>query len=387
MIKIRGALNYTPAVILLLVATSVLFAGLFVKERSNNYAPAQLVMEQGQTQQQYNWRLVTTWPKNFPGLGIAPERFAQMVSDMSDGRLQIEVFGAGEIVPTLGVFDAVSSGSVEMGHGGAYYWKGKIPAIPFFTSVPFGLNAQEINAWFHYGGGIELWRELYEPFNVVPYAGGNTGVQMGGWFNKEINSGDDLKGLKMRLPGIAGEVLARAGGNPVNIPGGELYTSMQTGVIDATEWVGPYNDIAFGLHEVGRYYYYPGWHEPGSSMEFIVNRAALESLPADLQAIVEVATRAGNGDMLDEFTAQNSASLQDLKSNYPEVELRQFPQEVIDYLYEQSQEYYAEESVRDPKFAEVYNSFLEFQAMTSEWLEISESAYFEMRENAEVEKP
>ena len=233
----------------------------------------------------FKWKLVTSWPKNYPGLGSAPENFAKMVETMSNGRLQIKVFGAGQLVPALEVFDAVSQGTAEMGHGAAYYWTGKAKATAFFTSIPYGLNAQEMNGWLHYGGGLELWRELYEPFNLVPYAGGSTGVQMAGWFNREINSMEDIKGIKMRIPGLGGDVITRAGGVSVTLPGGELYTAMQTGVIDATEWVGPYNDLAFGFHQVAKYYYYPGWHEPGPILEFIVNKQALESLPEDLRAI------------------------------------------------------------------------------------------------------
>ena len=223
-----------------------------------------------------NWKLVTTWPKNFPGLGTAPENFARLVDRMSDGRLKIKVYGAGEVVPALETFSAVSSGTVQMGHGAAYYWKGKAPAAVFFTAVPFGLNAQEMNGWLHYGGGLELWREVYAPFNLLPFAGGSTGVQMAGWFNREINSLDDFKGLKMRIPGLGGEVFTRAGGTSVSMPGGEIFTSLQTGVIDAAEWVAPYNDLAFGFHNVVKYYYYPGWHEPGAMLEFIVNQQAYD---------------------------------------------------------------------------------------------------------------
>ena len=176
----------------------------------------------------YSWSMVTTWPKNYPGLGMAPERFSQLVEDMSQGQLKVTVYGAGELVPAMGVFDAVSGGSVEMGHGGAYYWKGKVPAAQFFAGVPFGFTADEINAWVSRGGGLELWEDLYRPFNLKPLPGGNTGTQMFGWFNKEINSLEDIKGLKMRFPGFGGEVFKRAGGIPVNIPGGELYTAMQT---------------------------------------------------------------------------------------------------------------------------------------------------------------
>jgi TRAP-type mannitol/chloroaromatic compound transport system substrate-binding protein len=221
---------------------------------------------------------------------------------MSNGRLSIRVYGAGEVVPPFEVFDAVSQGVAEMGHGASYYWKGKIPSSVFYTAVPFGMTAQEMNGWLHYGGGLELWRELYAPFGVRPFAGGSTGVQMAGWFNRELKSANDLKGLKMRIPGLAGEVFTASGGTSVRLAGGEIYTSMQTGVIDAVEWVGPYNDRTLGLMEVAEYYYYPGWHEPGAMLEFTVNQDAFDRLSPDLQAIVEGAARATNQDMLDEFT-------------------------------------------------------------------------------------
>ena len=328
-------------------------------------------------QQTFKWRLVTTWPKNLPGLGTAPENFVKLVDRMSNGRLQIKVYGAGEIVPALEVFSAVSGGTAEMGHGAAYYWKGKIPASVFFTSIPFGMNAQEMNGWFHYGDGLELWREAYAPFDLIPFAGGNTGVQMGGWFNREINSLADFKGLKMRIPGLGGEVFTGAGGEAVNIPGGELYTSMQTGVIDATEWVGPYNDLAFGFPEVAKYYYTPGWHEPGASLEFIVNKEAFASLPEDLQAIVEVATRAINADMLDEYTARNNRALQQIRDKG--VELREFPEDVVEELKKVAWQVYADSAAKDPLFKKVYESYSEFQQGVSAYHKISEEAYYEMR--------
>ena len=215
---------------------------------------------------EHKWKMVTTWPKNFPGLGTGAENLATLIGEMSAGRIEITVYGANELVPAFEVFDAVSQGTAEMGHGAAYYWKGKSEAAQFFATVPFGLTAQEQNGWFYYGGGLELWTELYAEFGLVPAPAGNTGVQMGGWFNKEINSVSDLEGLKMRIPGLGGEVLKRAGGTPVSLPGGELFTSLQSGAIDATEWVGPYNDLAFGLYKAAKYYYYPGWHEPGTTL-------------------------------------------------------------------------------------------------------------------------
>ena len=233
--------------------------------------------------QAFEWSCVTSWPPKFPGLGMAPENLASRLAAATNGRLQIKVYGGGELVPALEVFDAVSRGTVEMGHSASYYHKGKVDAAQFFATIPFGMTNTEMNGWLYYGGGLELWHELYEPFNLVPFPTGNTGVQMGGWFNKEINSVDDLKGLKMRIPGLGGEVIKRAGGTPVTLPGAEIFTALQTGAIDATEWVGPYNDASFGLHKAARYYYYPGWHEPGPGLETIIHKDAWASLPPDLQ--------------------------------------------------------------------------------------------------------
>jgi len=332
----------------------------------------------GGVRQSFKWKLVTSWPKNYPGLGTAPENFARMVERMSDGRLKIRVYGAGELVPALEVFDTVSQGTAEMGHAAAYYWKGKSVAAPFFTAIPFGLNAQEMNGWLHYGGGLELWREAYAPFNLIPFAAGSTGVQMGGWFNREINSMADLKGLKMRIPGIGGEVMTRAGAQSVTIAGGDLYTSMQTGVIDATEWVAPYNDMALGFHQVAKYYYYPGWQEPGPILELVVNKDAFESLPEDLQAMVEVAARAVNQDMLDEYTARNNAALTELVDKHGVV-VRQFPREVIDRLREISAVVLEEIAASDPLAARVYASQKAFKDGVMDYHEISEEAMYRAR--------
>ena len=228
---------------------------------------------------EYKWKMVTSWPKNFPGLGVGAENLANIINKLSNNRIKVKVYGANELIPPLEVFDFVSSGGAELGHSGAYYWKGKSAACSFFSSVPFGMNSQEMNAWLYYGGGLQLWEKLYKEFNLIPRPAGNTGVQMGGWFNKEIKSVNDLKGLKMRIPGLGGEVLSRAGGVPVTLAGSEIFTALQTGVIDATEWVGPYNDRAFGLHKAAKYYYYPGWHEPGPSIECIINKNAYDKLP------------------------------------------------------------------------------------------------------------
>ncbi|WP_034475168.1 TRAP transporter substrate-binding protein [Aestuariibacter salexigens] len=329
-------------------------------------------------QQTYKWKLVTSWPKNFPGLGRGPEVFAEMVQRMSNGRLQVKVYGAGELVPGFEVFDAVSQGTVQMGHAGSYYWKGKMPAAPIFSAIPFGMNSTEMNAWLHYGDGLKLWRELYQPFGVIPFAGGNTGVQMAGWFKKRIDTVDDLQGLKMRIPGLGGEVLEKVGGLPVALTGGEIFTALQTGAIDATEWVGPYNDVAFGLDKAAQYYYYSGWHEPATQLEFIVNEEAYNSLPDDLKAIVEVATRAVNQDMHNEYTARNFTAMQKLIDN-PQIEVLPLPDDVMAALRVATEEVLAEESAADPMFAKIYKSYMKFYTGVKEYHRLSEQEYFKNR--------
>ena len=281
-------------------------------------------------------------------------------------------------MPAFEVFDAVSSGTAELGHGAAYYWKGKSEAAQFFAAVPFGMNAQEMNAWLYYGGGMDLWREVYAPFGLLPVVAGNSGIQMGGWFNREINSIDDLVGLKMRIPGLGGEVLSRAGGIPVSMPGSDIFTSLQSGAIDATEWVGPYNDLAFGLYKVAKHYYYPGWHEPGTTLECLVNQAAYDSLPEDLQSIVINACRVINGDMLDEYTARNNTALQSLINEH-HVDVRAFPDSVLDRLKSLSEQVVAEIAERDALSAKVFESYRAFQRQVVSWHDISERAYMNAR--------
>ena len=324
------------------------------------------------------WKMVTTWPKNFPGLGTGANNLARLITEMSGGRLEVKVYGAKELVGALEIFDAVSRGTAEMGHGAAYYWKGKTEAAQFFAAVPFGLTAQEMNGWLYHGGGMQLWEEVYADFGLVPTAAGNTGVQMGGWFNKEINQVKDLEGLKMRIPGLGGEVLKRAGGTPVLLPGGEIFPSLQSGAIDATEWVGPYNDMAFGLYKAAKYYYYPGWHEPGTTLECFVNKKALEALPKDLQIIVLTAAKSANLEMLADFRARNNAALQTLVSEHG-VELRQFPDEVLKKLKTLSDEVVAEVAEKDPMSKKVYDSFRKFRDQAIAWHNVSERAYLNGR--------
>ncbi len=330
------------------------------------------------SQDRREWRMVTTWPKNFPGLGTGAEILGQMIGAMSDGRLTVTVYGAGEIVPAFESMDAVASGTVEMGHGAPYYWKGKENASQFLAAIPFGMNAQEMNAWYQYGGGQELADKVYARMGTKFFPSGNTGVQMGGWFNKEITSMADYQGLKMRIPGLGGEVVKAAGGNVVNLPGGEIPPALQSGAIDATEWVGPYNDLAFGLYKSARFYYYPGWHEPGTVLENFINLDAWNSLPADLQAIVEQANRSVNQLVLSEFTARNNDSLNKLVGEHG-VELKPFPDDVLAGLGGLAGEVMNDLAANDALSREVMDSMLRFRATAQAWSQVSEEAFSKAR--------
>ncbi|MEE2754113.1 MAG: TRAP transporter substrate-binding protein [Candidatus Latescibacterota bacterium] len=323
----------------------------------------------------FQWKMVTTWPPHFPILGVGAEKFAEWVEEMSEGRLKIQVYGGGELIPPLEGFDAVSQGVAEMGHGAAYYWAGKAPATQFFAGLPFGMNAQQQNAWLYSGGGLALWEELYALFNLIPMAAGNTGVQMGGWFNREINSIDDFKGLKMRIPGLGGKVISRAGGSAVLSAGGEIYTNLERGVIDATEWIGPFHDKLMGFHKAAKYYYYPGWHEPGGLLELIINKSAFQSLPPDLQQIVRSAAARSNLWILSEFESQNHAALKELVDEH-NVQLRRFPDEVIARLKTYTNEVIAELAASDPMSKKVYDSYSAFHKNVTGWAELSEKMYY-----------
>ena len=332
-------------------------------------------------QAKHKWRMTTTWPKDFPGLGTGANRLAQYISEMSNGEIEVTVHGAGEIVPALEAFEAVATGTVQMGHGAAYYWKGKVPAAQYFAAVPFGLTAQEMNAWIYHGGGQALWDELYAEFNLKPFLAGNTGVQMGGWFNREINSLDDMKGLKMRIPGLGGDVLSAIGAVPKLLPGGEIFTALQSGVIDATEWVGPYNDLAFGFYKAAKYYYYPGWHEPGTALETFVNKQAYDALPSHLQAAIAAAAQAANLDMLAEFGARNGDALATLVDKHG-VELRGFPTEVLARLKSVSEQVVGDVAAGDSASGKVHKAFIDFRGKASQWTGLSEYAYVQARDKS-----
>ena len=360
--------NYTWLRLLLItLCVNVLIA-------CSEQTPAALSSQQADINQTYQWKMVTTWPPGFPVLQKGAERFADNIRAMSNGRLDIKVYAGGELIPPLQAFDAVSQGSVEMGHGSAYYWAGKVPEAQFFSTVPFGMTARGMNAWLYDGGGLELWREIYKPFHVIPFPLGNTGVQMGGWFNKEINSLEDIQGLKMRIPGLGGKVLAKAGGNPILLAGSEVYTALERNTIDATEWIGPYHDQRLGLYRAAKHYYYPGWHEPGTVLELTINQRAWESLPADLQAIISNAAQAENLRMLSEMEQKNMAALDELRKREG-IEIHRFPNEVLSRLKTLTNETLIEEAERDPKFKRVYDAYQNFRKKNDAWSAISENAY------------
>jgi TRAP-type mannitol/chloroaromatic compound transport system substrate-binding protein len=327
------------------------------------------------TKKTYNWRMVTTWPPKLPVLQDGCERLAKRIEELSDGRIKIEVFAAGELVPALESFQSVSDGTVEVGSGASYYWAGKEPATQWFAAVPFGMNGQGMSAWFHGGDGLKLWEETYAPFNLVPRPGGSTGVQMGGWFNKKINTIDDYKGLKMRIPGLGGKVVAKAGGTVVLLPGGEIFTSLERGVIDATEWVGPLHDLRMGFYQAAKYYYYPGWHEPGTYLEYFFNKKVYDELPKDLQHIIDAACVETEHWVLSQFEARNGQALQTL-INEKKVELIQFPDEVLVELRKLAEEVLAEEAAKTPMATKVNDAFKAFQKIVGTWGSISETAYY-----------
>jgi TRAP-type mannitol/chloroaromatic compound transport system substrate-binding protein len=324
------------------------------------------------------FKMVTTWPKNFPGLGTGAERMAQRIGQISEGRIEIKVFAAGELVPPFQSFDAVSSGNAEISHSAAYYWQGKSPAFNFFTAVPFGLLPMEHASWIAYGGGQELWDELGAQFNIKPFLRASTGPQMGGWFNREINTLDDFQGLKFRMPGLGGEVLRRLGAAVVNLPGGEIFPALQSGTIDGTEWVGPWHDLAFGFYKVAKLYYHPGWHEPGTTGEVMINLQVWESLTPEEQALFRAAIEAEAWQEYADINAHNADSLRVLVEQHG-VELRRFNDDLLKEIGRVSGEVVAELASSDPLTQRVYDSYMEFRSQSIGWAAIADQDYYNAR--------
>ncbi|MBQ0745210.1 MAG: TRAP transporter substrate-binding protein [Marinobacter sp.] len=335
---------------------------------------ASFASTQALAQDTFTLKLAETWGPNFPIFGDTTKNFAKSVEKMSNGRLKIRIDSSNKHKAPLGVFDMVKAGQYDMGHSASYYWKGKVPETLFFTSMPFGMNAIEQYAWFYHGGGMELMQEVYAPHNMLSFPGGNTGVQMGGWFREEIKSLEDLQGLKMRIPGFAGEVFAEVGVSPTNIAPGELYTALERNTIDAVEWVGPALDLRLGFQQIADYYY-TGWHEPATELQFLVNKKVWEKLPADLQEIMRVAMRTASYDMLVMSQHANAEAWANIKKEYPNVQIKQFPQDIFQAMYDANKKLLKEASESNEQAARIVKSQEDYLAQSRAYTEISERAY------------
>nr|WP_231727113.1 TRAP transporter substrate-binding protein [Kordiimonas lipolytica] len=323
-------------------------------------------------------KMVTSWPKNFPGLGTGAERLAKRIEALSGGSIKVKVYAAGELVGALGGFDAVSQGKADMYHAAEYYWQGKSPAFNFFAAVPMGMTASEMNAWVRFEGGQELWDELSGSFGIKPFLAGNTGVQMGGWFQKDINSLEDFQGLRIRMPGLGGEVLKRVGATPVTKQGGEIFQALSQGNIDATEWIGPWNDLAFGFHSIVKNYYYPGIHEPGTTLSLGLNKELWEDMTPQEQEIIRAASAAENDIMYSEFTAGNARALETLINDHG-VKLKRFSDDILRELGAISATVLADAAKADAITARVYESFETARKSGIRWGAISEQAFAHAR--------
>ena len=328
----------------------------------------------------YRLKLAETWGPNFPIFGDATQNMAAMADKMSNGRLKISIDSANKHKSPFGVFDMVRAGQYDLGHSASYYWKGKVPNTLYFTTMPFGMIAPEQYAWFYHGGGMELMQKVYAPFGLLSFPGGNTGNQMGGWFQKEINSLDDLQGLKMRIPGFAGEVLAKLGASPTNIPPAELYTALERRTIDALEWVGPSLDLRMGFHKIAPFYY-TGWHEPATELQFLVNQKSFERLPADLQEILRVAMRTAAYDMYIQSTHASAENWATMQAEFPNIEVKTFPPVVMDAMRKANDELLADHAAKDPLAKEVLDSQRAYMEKARKWIHISDKAYLDSQSN------
>ncbi len=327
-------------------------------------------------QKVYRLKLAESWPTNFPIFGDATKSMAKMAEKMSKGRLKIRIDSKNKHKAALGIFDMVRSGQYDMGHSASYYWKGKVAETLYFTTMPFGMIAPEQYGWFYYGGGMQLMDKLYSKYGLLSFPGGNTGNQMGGWFKKEIKSIADLKGLKMRIPGFAGEILAKVGAKPTNIPAGELYTSLERGTIDALEWVGPSLDLRMGFHKIAPYYY-TGWHEPAGELQYLINKRSWDRLPADLQEILRVAMRTAAYDMYIRSYHESGINWAKMKKDFPNIKVKTFPKSVMTALKKANKELLAEAAAKSPLAKEIQASQAAYLKMIRVWTNISDKAYLD----------
>lgn len=322
----------------------------------------------------YRLKLAETWGANTPILGETSKKMAQLADSMSNGRLKISIDSSNKHKAPFGVFDMVRAGQYDIGHSASYYWKGKVPNTLYFTTMPFGMTTPEQYGWFYHGEGQALMNEVYGKFGMLSFPGGNTGVQMGGWFQKEINSLEDVKGLKIRIPGFAGEVWAKLGAKPVNIAPGDLYTALERKTVDAVEWVGPSLDIRMGFHKIAPYYY-TGWHEPASELQFLVNKKKFAKLPADLQVILKTAMRSAAYDMYIQSYHESAVNWDTMKKEFPGIQVKSFPPEVIAAMRQANTELLAEAAAKDPLAKRIQDSQAAYMQKARAWTNISDKAY------------
>ncbi len=321
------------------------------------------------------WTATSFWNPKIKIMFDMAKAFCEEVKEMTDGQFEIKLYGGGELVPPPGAFDAVSKGTVQMGTGSPYFWAGKSTAFNWFGSIPFGMNAQCINSWFYSGNGQALMDELYGQFGLVGRIFGNSGMQMGGWYRKKINSLEDMKGLKMRIGSIAGKVLSEVGVTTVMVPPEEIFPALERGVVDAAEFVGPIHDILLGLYKVAKYYYTPGWHEPGPTLDIFFNKQAYEALPKHFQKVLDVAAASINIKTLAAFDAQSSTVLNTLIQDH-KVEMQVYPDDVIQKLKEISKAVIEAEALKDPFAAKVHADYVAYQATTAGWGSMTEKVYW-----------
>ncbi|MGB3457662.1 MAG: TRAP transporter substrate-binding protein [Litorimonas sp.] len=324
------------------------------------------------------FRMATSWPKDFPGLGIMPVRFADAVREMTDGLLDVKVYAAGELVGALECFNATATGAADMYHAAEYYWQGVSPGFTFFTAVPMGMTATEIMGWIDWGGGQDMWQELSARNNIIAFQAGNTGHQAGGWFKRPLTGLEDLKGLRMRIPGLGGRVLSELGGTPVLLPGGEIYQALQSGSIDATEWVGPWNDLALGFYREAPYYYLPGFHEPGASLAVGTNLDVWNGLSASEQAIIRFACKAANDQSIGEYTVENARALETLRTRHG-IEPRMMPDPILRAVGRTADEVVGDLAQSDPLVRRIFDSYLAARNQYARWTELSEGAFIRAR--------
>jgi TRAP-type mannitol/chloroaromatic compound transport system substrate-binding protein len=329
-------------------------------------------------QQRIEIVMVTTWPRDFPGLGTGAQRVAKRISDMTNGRMVVQYFAGGERVKPFDSFDEVASGNAQMYHAADYYWKGKHPGWAYYTAVPFGLTYTECNAWVRFGGGQELWDELAADFGLKCVLCGNTGVQMGGWFRKEMKSPNDFKGLKMRIPGLGGDVIAKLGASQVSLPGSQIYENLVSGAIDATEWVGPWNDSFMKFYEAAKYYYYPGFHEPGSALSLGMNKKFWDGLSKSDQLTIEAAAAMENDVMMAEYNAKNGASLAKLIKEQG-VQLRRFNDDIYDAFGDAAAEVFEEVRAHSELAKKIHDSFARSRQDVGSWAKIADQEYVAQR--------